>query len=162
MGKQTFMIAVGFILVAGLAVFVIFYHRPTDPGSAEMPVSTVPIESSESPSQDDIAQQASNGQYLDYSSEAFTAHSDTQRILFFHAPWCSQCRSIEADILNNEVPDGVTIYKVDFDSATDLRATYDVTLQTTFVAVDQDGTFVRRFVAAQEPNLAAVLRELVD
>lgn len=100
------------------------------------------------------------GSYADYSDEALATASGT-RLLFFHAPWCPQCRALEADIKQDGVPAGVTILKVDYDSNQGLRQKYGVTIQTTVVLVDADGKLVKRYVAYESPTLDAVKANLL-
>jgi thiol-disulfide isomerase/thioredoxin len=100
------------------------------------------------------------GSYIDYSESAIASTKDT-KILFFYAPWCPQCRAIEADIKKLGVPAGVTIIKVDYDSNQALRQKYGVTIQTTLVRVDDDGNLVKKYVAYQEPTLASVKENLL-
>jgi len=100
------------------------------------------------------------GGYVDYS-EATLASAQGERILFFHASWCSQCRSIEKGILAGPIPDGITIVKVDYDSNQNLRKKYGVTLQTTFVKIDQNGNLVDKYVAYDEPTFDAVKRNFL-
>ena len=99
------------------------------------------------------------GRYLGYDeyNAAPTAFAGTDVVLFFHAPWCPQCRSIESDIFAQGVPEGVTIVKVDYDSNQSLRQQYGVTLQTTFVEVDAAGTGLQTHVAYDDPHLNAVI-----
>ena len=98
----------------------------------------------------------SPGVYEDYSDSAI-ADAQGTTLLFFHAPWCGQCRDIESDILEYGVPAGVTIIKVDFDSRQDVRQQYDVNMRTTFLKLDASGTEVQRFVAYDTPSLQAVI-----
>lgn len=83
------------------------------------------------------------GSYItlaDYDGDrgAFAA---TDVVLFFNADWCSTCKvardNIQADLAS--IPAGLTIVVVDFDTATELREKYGVTVQHTFVQVDADG-----------------------
>ena len=104
--------------------------------------------------------QGRGGVYADYSEQAILATSGT-KILFFHAPWCPQCREMEASINENGVPTGVTVFKVDYDSNQALRKKYGVTLQTTFVKVDDDGNKIASYVAYKEPQFSSVERELL-
>jgi thiol-disulfide isomerase/thioredoxin len=64
-------------------------------------------------------------------------------VLFFHAPWCPNCRANEKDIKERlaagTFPAGLTVVKVDYDSSTDLKARYGVVQQDTFVPVDAAG-----------------------
>lgn len=96
------------------------------------------------------------GKYIAFSEEALHK-SEGRRILFFHAQWCPQCRSLEADIKKQGVPNGMTILQVNYDSATTLRQKYGVTLQTTFVEIDSSGKLLKKHVAYNEPRLDAVL-----
>lgn len=99
------------------------------------------------------------GSYVDYNEQVF-ADTQGRRLLFFHAGWCPQCRALEADIKKQSVPDGMTIFKVNYDTANDLKKKYGVTLQTTVVEVDENGNEIRKFVAYNDPTLQAVLTAL--
>lgn len=105
-------------------------------------------------------QSAAAGKYEEYSESSLASASGT-RLLFFHAPWCPQCRALDADIVARGVPAGVTILKVDYDSSQDLRQKYDVTLQTTIVEVDESGQLVDKYVAYDEPSLQSVIDNLL-
>jgi thiol-disulfide isomerase/thioredoxin len=100
------------------------------------------------------------GVYVDYSENAI-ADADGTILLFFHAPWCPQCRQLDADIKKNTIPDGVTIIKVDYDSNQDLRKKYGVTLQTSIVRVDENGEFISKYVAYNEPTLNSVITNML-
>lgn len=100
------------------------------------------------------SQSTSSGQYLTYTGDLSIGTG--RRLLFFHAPWCPQCRALEATILAEGVPEGVTIIKVDYDANQSLRQEYGVTIQTTLVEIDAAGKLVERYVAYEEPSIAAV------
>lgn len=102
------------------------------------------------------------GEYLEKATATIADASNDEIYLFFHAPWCPQCRSIESGIKSDGVPEGITIIKVDYDSNQDLRAKYGVTLQTTFVKVNKNSEFVSKFVAYNDPQFSAVLRDYID
>ncbi len=72
----------------------------------------------------------------------------TTVVLFFHAPWCPSCRATEDSLRADGVPAGLTVVKVDFDTATDLRRQYGVTVQHTFVQVDPSGRRLAAFTGA--------------
>lgn len=95
------------------------------------------------------------GTYQSYSADAVAKSSATD-LLFFHAAWCPQCRQLDGDIKAKGAPDGVAIFKVDYDSNQALRKQYGVTLQTTVVRVDANGNFVEKFVAYDSPTLQAI------
>jgi len=100
----------------------------------------------------------SKGQYVTYSPDIITNTPGT-KILFFHAPWCPQCRMLDADITKTELPDNLTIIKVDYDSNQALRQEYGVTLQTTLVMVDDDGKLIKKYVAYNEPSYDVAIKE---
>ncbi len=99
------------------------------------------------------------GEYVQYSEAALADAAGTP-VLFFHAPWCPQCRALDADIVARGVPAGVTILKVDYDTSQALRERYGVTLQTTVVAVDESGGATATFVPYDEPTLDSALAGL--
>jgi thiol-disulfide isomerase/thioredoxin len=108
----------------------------------------------------DQQQSSSADSYVDYR-DGIIADTSGTKLLFFHAPWCPQCRALEADIKSQGVPDGVSIIKVDYDNNQQLRREYGVTIQTTVVRVDDDGKLVEKFVAYDDPSLDAVIKELL-
>lgn len=101
-----------------------------------------------------------SGAYLDYK-DGIIAETNGTKLLFFHAPWCPQCRALDADIKEKGVPEGVTFIKVDYDSNQRLRQKYGVAVQTTVVKVDDDGNLLEKFVAYDNPSFAAVAEELL-
>lgn len=96
------------------------------------------------------------GAYVNYFDGAIAATPGT-KALFFHASWCPKCRDLEEDILANTIPDGFTVFKVDYDSATELRQRYGVTVQTTIVYVDDDGNALAKGVLYDDTTLAALI-----
>lgn len=130
--------------------------------SAEAPVTTAPAaEPQPSTPADETASTdseatASTGEYLDYYDGAI-AETSGLKVLFFHASWCPKCRALDDDIRAQEIPAGMTIFKVDFDTATDLRQQYGVTLQTTIVYVDDDGELLTKGVLYDDTTLDALI-----
>ena len=104
----------------------------------------------------------SAGAYIDYNDESFSATKDSRRILFFHAPWCPQCRALDTAIRNQSLPKGITILKVDYDTNQSLRQKYGVTLQTTFVEVDAKNTKLASYVGYESPTYDALRQGLID
>jgi thiol-disulfide isomerase/thioredoxin len=100
------------------------------------------------------------GTYVDYKSGIIESTPGT-KILFFHAPWCPQCRALEASIKANTIPENTTIIKVDYDTNQALRKTYGVTIQTSLVSVNDSGELIKKFVAYDDPSLAAVIKNLL-
>lgn len=113
--------------------------------SDDKPISTPADESDQS-----------TGSYVIYSDENLKQYSSTTRLLFFHAPWCPQCRELDASITASSLPANTTILKVDYDTNQALRQKYGVTLQTTVVKIDADEEKVESYVAYDEPTFANV------
>jgi thiol-disulfide isomerase/thioredoxin len=97
------------------------------------------------------------GEYKEYDERAVNAMDGT-RLLFFHAPWCPQCRELDTSIKVGPIPENTTIFKVDYDSNQALRKKYGVTIQTTIVQVDGNGEFIKKHVAYDAPTLESVLK----
>jgi len=100
------------------------------------------------------------GRYTDFQSDLVGDEGYERTILFFSADheWCDQCQAFEQAIINTGVPNGTQILKLNFETANELRKQYQVTIQTTFVEVDQSGQLVASWVGfAQEKSLDAIL-----
>lgn len=85
--------------------------------------------------------------YQTYSPEAFEAAKAEQRVLFFHATWCPNCKQADADITANlaKLPAGIVIFKTDYDKEIALKKKYSITSQHTFVLVDADGKALKKW-----------------
>lgn len=102
------------------------------------------------------------GAYKDYSAATVSAEqAEGQKVvLFFHAPWCPFCRAADSAFQAklDQVPDGVTILKTDYDSNTELKQKYGVTYQHTFVQIDNDGNQVTKWSGGDIDSLVANLK----
>lgn len=99
--------------------------------------------------------------YLPYSRAAFDAASGTQRVLFFAAAWCPNCRAADADITKNlgRIPGNVTIFKTDYDRETALKRRYGITYQHTFVLVDARGNALKKWAGGKLDQILANTRK---
>lgn len=156
------------LIVAGLAVFLglgVLVSSSNETSSQPSATQTPSEQTTEQPTeQQPEAENAiatkSEGRYIDYSESAIAESGYDTTILFFHAPWCPQCRAFEQDIRTKQIPDGVQILQVDFDSSTELKSKHGVTLQTTFVSVDKSGNTVKKWVGySEEKTLERLLKE---
>lgn len=84
---------------------------------------------------------ATKGQIIDYQTySADTAkYADSKVVLFFTAPWCPTCQETNKNLDADGAPAGLTVVRVDYDSETDLKKQYGVTVQHSFVQVDGAG-----------------------
>lgn len=148
-------------IIVALIVASVGYLLLT-PHDAAMPRenSTTSATTQKKPSSRATDDSTSPARYVAYTADSFS--SDTgPKVLFFYADWCPKCRALDADLSADiNSLDNVTIYKVDYDTATDLRKQYGVTQQTTLVKTDEQGVETASFVAYDEPTLDAVREHL--
>jgi len=152
-------IIIPILILAALIGFVVTYFviNPINPNSDDTDVDS-PVVSKDSETTDDDSKTINTstaGVYTTYTKSKFE-WSTAKRLLFFHAPWCPQCRELDADIKSTTLPQDITILKVDFDSNQDLRSKYGVTIQTTVVKVDDSGKLVKKFVAYEDPTFSSI------
>lgn len=153
------------LLILGLAVggFVVFKGKkpPNTTDNATKTETSESIDSSPTTTGggEEATQPASR--YVVYSEDLLTDETLGTKVLFFHAPWCPQCRELDASIQAGDIPNGVTIIKVDYDSNQKLRARYGVTIQTSLVRIDAAGNLVKKYVAYDEPSLASLVENLL-
>lgn len=118
----------------------------TPPGMSSPMISAMP--SMESSPDLGTAPTMGAGVYLDY--EAYQAKKDDfvndKVVYFFAATWCHECQDTDKALMSADgVPAGLTVVKIDYDSATDLRKMYGVTHQHTFVQVDSSGQEITKW-----------------
>jgi thiol-disulfide isomerase/thioredoxin len=87
--------------------------------------------------------ETASAQYVDYEAQTFANHKG-KKVLFFYADWCPTCRNWESKIQENlaELPAKTFIAKADYDSEAELKKEYGVTVQSTAVFLDDDGTVI--------------------
>ena len=124
--------------------------------SSESPEAVETPSGQETPSDDAAPAAPTEGAYVDYA-DGVIEQTAGAKVLFFHAPWCPQCRKLDEELLSAGAPEGLTIFKVDYDSRSDLRQRYGVTLQTTVVFVDDTGAPISSTVLYDDPSIASLL-----
>jgi len=154
--KKPLIIVVVIILVAIGGGFA-YLMMQDDSGSNTVEVAETTVNETQSATP---AAPGQAGTYVDYQ-ESLIATTPGTKVLFFYASWCPQCRQLESDIKAGPLPDGTTIFKVDYDSNQALRQKYGVTLQTTLVKVDDQGKLIEKYVANDDPTLAAIQQNIL-
>lgn len=93
-------------------------------------------------SQEATSEKTVSGIYTEYDADAIAQSNAEHILLFFKASWCPSCRALDADIIANtkDIPAGVEIYTVDYDTATDLKRQYGITTQHSIIEISSDGT----------------------
>lgn len=158
MNKKIIIIAAA-ILIVGAVTYGLLREPSTSTSSAPRSQSAPSANDELSNDQNQIV--ANPGVYRDYDQSAFDS-TPGKKVLFFHAPWCLQCRSIEQGMTPDAIPSEVTIFKVDYDSRQDLRQKYEVRLQTTFVVINERGEVEETYVAYDDPYFDSVRRAIFE
>jgi thioredoxin-like negative regulator of GroEL len=161
MDKKLLAVTVGIILIIAASIAYLLTSSSGNSAVQDMRTqSQNPQEPVQKTAPNESSSAATAGAYVDYNP-GIIAKTKGTKLLFFHAPWCPQCRALEADIKKVGVPSSTTIIKVDYDSNQSLRQQYGVTLQTTIVLVDDQGKLVEKFVAYDNPSLQAIKDNLL-
>ena len=100
----------------------------------------------------ETAQNTPSGEYRDYDESLLTRADSGDVVLFFHAGWCPTCKALERNIIKegDDIPEDLTILKLDYDSAKDLRDKYSVVIQHTLVQVDSKGNEITKWTGGND------------
>jgi len=102
--------------------------------------------------------------YLEYSPENQTSSQfKGNSVLFFAATtWCQTCSALEKEIIerSEEIPNDITILKVDYDNNKQMNAKYGVTTQHTLIVLDQNGKEVHRWIGGGFDTLLQQVNEI--
>ena len=94
-----------------------------------------------------------------YANYVDGVSASEQRLLFFHAPWCSYCKANHDRLTNlyKKSSASISTYRIDYDSSTDIKAQYGVVQQDTFVLVDAEGNVQQSVTRPDEATLVAMI-----
>ncbi len=106
---------------------------------------------------DENVENQGKGRYATYEADQIGEEGYDTTVLFFYASWCPDCQAFDTAIVEGEIPSGTQILKVDYDSNKDLRKQYGVTVQSTFIGVDNKGEKKSSWIGSGEASLEAVL-----
>ena len=150
------LIAIGVFVVLTGVVFLFNGNNSTDNEIATNSTPTQNVEQQEVPiveqngsEQEEVATASAGLGYVEYSDQTLADSSGSNRVLFFHAPWCSVCNFYEGQIEEQGVPSDVTILKIDYDSEDELKERYEVTTMSTFVLLDENGNIEKSWPFAR-------------
>lgn len=102
-----------------------------------------------------------SGEFVAYDASLLQRAETGNVVLFFHAGWCPTCRALELDINESldDIESDLTILKTDYDSQTELKKKYGITVQHTLVQVDANGNLLKKWVGS--PTLEKLQSELI-
>ena len=97
------------------------------------------------------------GQYTGYVDGV--VGNGMESVLFFHATWCPACKKNNGLLTSwySSEEFSRSVYKIDFDTATDLRREFGVNGQDTFILIDGNGNEIQRVSFPSESALRALL-----
>lgn len=81
-------------------------------------------------------------------------YANSNVVFFFDASWCPTCKEAKQNFVDaaGQFPKNLTIVDVDYDSNTELRQKYGVTVQHTFVQVDSRGNMIKKWSGSTTPE----------
>lgn len=142
------------ILLGVVGAYAVYEKKTAAPSEQKPPISSGDTDDTVCPAI------AAAGRYTNYSEDILQKKCSgySKTILFFYAPWCPECRGFDKAITASEVPAGTQILKVDYDSSTELKKKYGVTIQTTFVSIGSRGEKIKLWTGyGAEKSLDLVL-----
>lgn len=159
-GSAIILIIVILVILGGIFLFIMNQEEipeATEPVSTEQNDEATPTEETgvmedgtmETDNIDEVMDQKSDaGTYEEYSPEKVSEALGKKIVLFFHAKWCPTCRGLESAILDevDQIPSDVVILKTDYDTYTELKKKYGVTVQHTLVQVDTEGNLITKWM----------------
>lgn len=98
-----------------------------------------------------------DGRFVEYQQALVDDEGYSETILFFYASWCPECRAFEQAIHSEDIPAGIQILRVNYDTEDDLKSQHQVTLQSTFVRVTANGQQISKWVGyGKDKSLDAI------
>lgn len=101
--------------------------------------------------------------YVAYSQANLeTALLKGDTVLFFAATtWCQTCAALEEEILEriSDIPEDMTILKVDYDNDRDMNRQHAVTAQHTMIVLDDQGEEATRWIGG---GLDAIFQQVAE
>ncbi len=94
---------------------------------------------------------AAEGAWIDqatYEADPATYHDAGDVVLFFAADWCPSCQASVKSLERDGVPAGLTVVRVDYDTQTELKRVHGVTIQHTYVQVDESGEALAKWTGS--------------
>ena len=88
------------------------------------------------------------GSYSAYDSSKIANAAHGIVVLDFSATWCPTCVEADKNFKASSTPDGLTLLKIDYDTSTELKRKYGVTIQHTFVQVDKNGKLLKKWIGS--------------
>jgi thioredoxin 1 len=129
----------------------------TSAATAAVPTTAMPDKSampdtSAMPDKSAMPDAMAKGAYVSYADyqASMAMYAGSKVVLFFHAPWCPDCRATDTALTGTGVPDGLVVVKVDYDTSTELKQRFGITQQHTFVQLDKAGAAAKKWTGSKD------------
>ena len=100
--------------------------------------------------------------YFQYTPETYTQSlgSGKKVVLYFWAPWCTTCASLDFDLIDKKVTlaENPILLRVDYDKESELKKQYGVVTQHTFVQVDSKENVLALWIGGSIENFSKFMR----
>ncbi len=97
--------------------------------------------------------------YFEYTPATLaTAQENGRVVLFFAATkWCNTCAALDKELKekSSELPDDITVLKIDYDNDKQKRDQYNATIQHTMILEDSNGKEIKRWIGGGIETLKA-------
>ncbi len=142
---------VAVLLIGGGIAFFNSQSASKDSSSVQNATAKKEEIKTEKPAEGSInANSALASHYIDYSADnlAKATASNGRAVIWFAAlAWCPSCQASDRDFKAHfdKVPKDVTIMKINYDTAKELKQKYAITMQDTFIQIDSKGSEIIRW-----------------
>ena len=151
--KKLIFINVVLILAILVLVVAIMLKSNSNDGANSNSVSNNSISQVDEPNSEvepmESSAGATAGNYITYENYEANKdkYSDGKTVYYFSAKWCPTCKVLDGNLEKDEgnIPEGLTIVKIDYDNSSDLKKKYGVTYQHTLVEVDANGNELQQW-----------------
>gem|GEM_PF-823420 len=151
--KKTILMISGSLFLALAAFGVVHFSTCTIAQAQACPAQ---VSTTESPTSLELAPR-----YYQYTDSTLQkAQQQGKVVLYFWAPWCSTCTSLDIELQKNQIgiPEGITVLRIEYDNSADLKNKYQVITQHTFVQIDSQGNMVTSWVGGDIDNFSRYIR----
>lgn len=137
----------GIVVLLAISFVVLRPPQPTNKNSIEQKSEGAMEKKNDTIPSDTGEMMKKESRYVAYSKSAFDAATIKKRVYFFHATWCSTCKTADTQFTDNynSIPEDIVLFKTDYDTEKELKKQYAITYQHTFVLVDAAGKEMKKW-----------------